>query len=813
MDTNAFDPDALAQARFERDQTLKITQEGYGSTKGAEALIHKYVDDAVTKVTEGLQLLKKARAKGLKDLYLHIGVLDPQTLAVVGLHHMLSSVGRCQTLGHTTLFVGRGIEFEAFAFTFRSADEKAAARVEAFVKRRHSSLKHRRTALKSIATKQGKATTRWSHDLILCAGQWLVSILLEVPLFVLVAEQGQGKAAYITLTEEAFRYQEAFVHRLIRDHPVFAPIKVKPQPWTNVRGTIVTHGKSYGVRLMRTRNRKLVDAVVQKAIDDNKMPEVLEALNSAQDTAWMINRPIADMVRWAYETGVKVDGLPSKDDIDPPEKTKVWEVMTDDERLVWRKSADTVQKMNRALESQRTVVRSDLATSDYLGSDPFWTPMNLDYRGRMYPMPHFNFQRGDYVRGIFQFAEGQRLGEHGLYWLKVHLANCGDFNKVSKASFDDRVAWVDRHIERIVYMCLDPKSDLWWTEADSPFLFLAACLEYYKAIRSGNTEAYVSHIPVSFDGSCSGLQHLCAMTKAPEGILVNLGPTEKTNDIYQVVAEAVAEKLKVEDDPEKQPYAKMALDFGVNRSFVKRQVMTYAYSSPIGGMREQIKQDYMIPLQYKVLSGELHEHPFGPEWHKVAQYLATVIYRTIEEVVHYPAQAMKFLQRIASTMSHEGKPLIWTTPLGLPVVLKYPNHTEVRHTMYLSELKVRFTVSLNTDQPGIDKSSMRNAVAPSFVHSYDACHLMETVLDAKQTGITDVALVHDSFGCHAGVAQTFRRCIINSFVWLYETSDPLADVLREAHAQIDTNSHRLPEAISYGDLNIEDISNAEYAFA
>lgn len=809
MDT--FDPDVMAQARFERDQQLKITQEGFGSTKGAEALIHKYVDQAVTKVTEGLQDLKKSRTNALKELYVHIGTLNPATLAVVGLHHMLTSIGRCHSLGMTTLFVGRGIEFEAFAFTFRSADDKAAARVEAFVKRKHSSLKHRRTALRAIANKQGRATTRWPNSLALTAGSWLMELLLEVPLFVLVMSQGHGKAAHVTLTAEAFEYQEAFVRRLIKDHPVFAPIKVRPQPWTSVKGTIVTHGRTFGVRLMRTRNRKIVDAVVQKAIADGKMPDVLESLNSAQDTPWAINRPIADMVRWAYETGVKVEGLPSKDDVEPPAKVKPWDNMTDDERLAWRKSAETVKKLNRALEAQRSVIMTDLATADYLGTEAFWTPMNLDYRGRVYSVCHFSFQRADYVRGMFQFAEGRRLGDTGLYWLKVHLANCGDFGKVSKASFDDRVAWVDENLDKLYEVATDPKDCLWWTKADSPFLFLAACIDVCRAMVHSDPSQYVSHIPVSFDGSCSGLQHLCAMTKAPEGILVNLGVTDKTNDIYQVVADRTKAHLEAEGDPEKQPMARMALDFGVTRSFVKRQVMTYAYSSPIGGMREQIKQDYMIPLQYKVLSGELAEHPFGTEWHVVAQYLATVIYRTIEEVVHYPAQAMKFLQRIASTMSHEGKPLIWHTPLGLPVVLKYPKSDEVRHHLYLSDTK--FSVTLMTDQPGIDKSSMRNAVAPSFVHSYDACHLMETVLEAKNTGITDVALVHDSFGCHAGVAQDFRRAIINSFVWLYETSDPLADALRDAHDQIDTNGHRLPEAISYGDLKIEDISNAEYAFA
>jgi len=29
----------------------------------------------------------------------------------------------------------------------------------------------------------------------------------------------------------------------------------------------------------------------------------------------------------------------------------------------------------------------------------------------------------DLKRGILNFSEGKRIGEDGLYWLKVHLAN------------------------------------------------------------------------------------------------------------------------------------------------------------------------------------------------------------------------------------------------------------------------------------------------------------------------------------------------------------------------------------------------------
>ena len=40
----------------------------------------------------------------------------------------------------------------------------------------------------------------------------------------------------------------------------------------------------------------------------------------------------------------------------------------------------------------------------------FYVPLNIDFRGRIYPIPHFNFTRDDRVRGLFLFADGKPIG-------------------------------------------------------------------------------------------------------------------------------------------------------------------------------------------------------------------------------------------------------------------------------------------------------------------------------------------------------------------------------------------------------------------
>ena len=53
-----------------------------------------------------------------------------------------------------------------------------------------------------------------------------------------------------------------------------------------------------------------------------------------------------------------------------------------------------------------------------------WFPHSLDFRGRSYPIPpHFNHLGSDIARSLILFAEGNKLGKHGLGMLKIHLIN------------------------------------------------------------------------------------------------------------------------------------------------------------------------------------------------------------------------------------------------------------------------------------------------------------------------------------------------------------------------------------------------------
>src|SRR5690606_2131173 len=111
----------------------------------------------------------------------------------------------------------------------------------------------------------------------------------------------------------------------------------------------------------------------------------------------------------------------------------------------------------------------------------FYFPHNIDFRGRAYPLPtYLNHMGADHVRGLLKFAEGKELGEHGLRWLKIHLANVFGF---SKASLDEREAFTEENLRNVFDSATSPLGgSRWWLDGEDPWQCLAACFELKAAL-------------------------------------------------------------------------------------------------------------------------------------------------------------------------------------------------------------------------------------------------------------------------------------------------------------------------------------------
>ena len=810
---------AAAQDRFYKLQDRAAENFGYGATREglgiAQAGIERLAAALQTKVD--CAMTAKDWDAGYKRL---LQFIHPEVIALVALNCALTGVMEDFQLTTVAENAGKALKHETFASDLRRHNKKLADKIEKWATEKHGNLKYRLQAARSAAKKSGfQITHEWKAAEYTQMGWFAINTMLEVlpDLFHLTDKDG---AAYIEVSDGACKIAQETLERFIQDNPVFLPSFDPPIPWTGFQegGPVDPVARRLG-SLVRTRHRETVSAV-KAAIKSGQMQPALDAVNAIQATPWRINQAIYEVIKECKARGIAVKGITPDEDYPLPTFNGEWGDLPDAEKKLHRIKRAEIKKANRSLVADRLRFTEDMTTVEaLLGGECFYIPHNLDWRGREYPMTNFHFQREDHIRALFLFADfHEPLGEDGLKWLKIHVANCGDFDKVSKKSYADRVAWVDGNIARIKDCAARPVDVTWWTGADKPFLFLAGCMELAKALEEG--PSYVCCLPTSWDGSCSGLQHLCAMTRAEEGRHVNLTDVATPQDVYQLVADAAYETIQA-DAASGDPLAARVLAFdGNRRKIVKRNVMTYSYSSKAFGMAQQHMDDLMEPLKLEVLQGKREKHPFGDEWAEqkaASRYLAGRIHASIEKIVHRPAMAMEFLQEWAKLMAHEGKPLEWVTPVGIPWSNRYHDWNIERVRLWMHDggvkkpLQVRIATTMQKD---IDKSRAANGVAPNFVHACDAAHLLLTVNNAVKAGIKHFALVHDSFGAPPARAEEFQHIIRETFVEMYEKHDVLTELHEQAKfALSEHNSKELPSVVERGGLNIREVLSASYAFA
>lgn len=595
--------------------------------------------------------------------------------------------------------------------------------------------------------------------------------------------------------------------------PLYEPMIVPPGEWsTPFNGGYLTHRVS-PVRFMKVRSKNTL-----KSLAEMDLTDAYAAVNAAQRTAWTINPFVLTVLEMAYDNDHSIGGIPPKYNLPVPIRPDLAE--TDEEvSVAWRKEASATHRENRVLDSQRTAFVQGITTARrYMLFDKIYMPYQLDFRGRIYAVPRLNPQGPDWMKALLMFAEGKPIDEESAPWLAIQVANTGAFEKMDKAPLEDRVQWVYDNEEKIIACADNPFEHRWWTEADSPYCFLAACREWAGWLREG--AGFISHLPVALDGSCSGIQHF-SMALADEvgGAAVNLVPAEKPADIYSLVMEQAIAQVRLDASTcgDNQEMAKAWLRSGLmTRSLFKRPTMTYGYGSGQFGFRDQIETDTLKPAHRAYQRGE-GAWFFEDQGFKASLYMASVTHEAVERTVLKAAEAMKWLKEVARVVTSDGLPVRWVTPDGLPILQSY-NKTKA-HRVDTMIYGSRVTMQVNEtvvsrEGPQVDPRKQASGLSPNFVHALDATHLRLAVRQAADEGITDVALVHDSFGTHAADTSRFFTILRESLVRLYTEHDVMHDFYLQMRAQVSPDlREKVPHPPTKGSLDITSVIESDFAFA
>jgi DNA-directed RNA polymerase, mitochondrial len=611
--------------------------------------------------------------------------------------------------------------------------------------------------------------------------------------------------------------------------PVMPPLVIPPKPWAvGVQG-----GYHYNLAGHFPLLRGARKAEARKALA-GAAPEVYAALNALQRVRWVINEPILRVAQELWETGGQRAGLPSTEPLSLPRRPAEWAAMTFEERRVWRRQTSERYEQERERAGQAITTYKIITTAERLAGVPsVHFAWSCDFRGRVYPIATYLHPQGrDICRGVLTFADARPLGETGLYWLLVHGANCIDDMdgvKVSKLTFDERVAFVQARQDRILAAAADPLSNPWWQDLENPWQVLAFCYEYAALtqwVDAGNAvEDFCSSLPVMLDGTCNGAQHWsAALRDEAGGAAVNLLPTPRPRDMYSDVCDAVVNLLQADTE---EPLAARWLASGwVTRKLVKVPSMTYFYGSGRYGHVEQLKDFFrkdptrlaateevfgLRPITTK--AGEVKEVPALPA---ACQYMAGVLDTALSQVVSKAYQGRRWLQHRTKLITARNGLVTWTVPLtGLRVRQTYYTQERHRVTTTVSGRRVKASYWRATQE--VDSKRQANAVAPNVIHSLDAAALMLTIAHASAQGVQSIAMIHDSYGVHAADTEVMREATRAAFVRLYTEVDVVQHIEEQLLALLPDLTDKEREGWvavpAPGTLDIAQVLVSDYFFA
>lgn len=765
--------------------------------------------EAVDVVTKGIQeFLEVALAGGVgkyQNSALTLGLMDSDVCSYLTLKYAIDGVSTRSPFTRVAMKLASALE-DQFKFDVWAKDinsKKIFNRIKKKITSRTSNRLYRRyNIIRSMSRIEMLEHPMWSKQEKLHLGSKLIDILVQTTglMEVKTVQFGRSRRVlYIQANTATLHWIENVNKEGEGLHPYFYPCVIPPKDWSSPFNGGYHTKKIDSISLIKTRNRSYLHEM-----ENHSMPLEYGAINALQRTKWAVNNKLLDIIQQCWETGESWASLPPREDykVLPSPVQGHKKDMTEDQLesfIKWKKKATQVHDMNAKMTSKRIqLVRTLAMARKFRQYKSIYFVYQCDFRGRKYTVNSFLTPQGpDYAKSLLQFSDALPINNvEQRDYFAVHGANAFGYDKVS---FSDRVEWVEDNTDMIRQSAKDPFNFRWWTKADEPWTFLAWCFEWAEFSETGY--GYMSKLPVCLDGSNNGLQHFSAMLRDPiGGKATNLTPEPVPQDIYQMVADVVAEKVQ-EDAKTGVPYSKEWLSFGIDRKITKRPVMVVPY----GGTRFSCREYVEDAMNERVISSKVN--PFGDHIYEGSLYLSKHVWEAISEVVIKAREAMSWLQEVGRKMASKNLPITWETPSKFVVQQIYSSMKAKRITTHIDNVLIKPTILEETTK--IDRRRTINGVSPNFVHSMDATALTLTINRCIKDGIHDYSVVHDSFGVHAHFVPKLADSIRESFVDMYSKTD----VLEKFYENVVDVIPDLEEPPSRGELDITGVLDSKYFFS
>lgn len=750
-------------------------------------------------IGEWIVEVRTGKARKYAHVATAIELAGVDAVAYLAMRHAVNAVSGRVKVTNYAICLGTAIADEIEFAQFKAANPKMFSRIADKVEE-SSNAGYRTRVLHLMRRREGVQDVNWDKAAKLQVGTLLMELTIQATGIVEMVTLDEGrhnKAHHLVGTEKAREWmskQHEYCQAML---PLYMPMLCKPNDWINpFQGGYLTHK----MEMLKTPNHNYLSE-----LENIEMPMVYRAVNALQNTSWRINKRVLEVLKHLWNIGGQRAGLPNKEPLPIPNKPH--DIDANEEACkAWKKEATRIHTHNHRNLSKVSGVGQKIYLADkYAEEESFYFVWTLDWRGRAYPVGTLlHPQADDSGKALLEFSEGKPLGNSGWKWLAVQLANT--FGE-DKCSYADRIQWALDHDAEILEYARDPLSNQGWTEADSPFCFLATCFEWLGYRTHGNS--HVCHLQVQVDGSCNGLQNFSGLLLDPVGgAATNLIPSEKPSDIYGIVATHAAAQME-RDASKGIPEAKVLLG-RYSRSWTKRNTMTFAYSVSQYGMKDQMMRE----IRDFTDGGGVMDFT-DTDAFKTASYLASINMTAIENTVVAAAAAMDWLKEVAKLAASDGLPVWWTSPAGMPIQQNYMETLGQRVRCMCGGKRTEFIIQV--DGKKINGRKQASSISPNVIHSFDAAHLMRTIGFGLDVGIKDFSFIHDSFGTHACDMDELSHQLREAFIEQY--SDNLLGKFRDEIVEQLSRSgaleivDKLPPLPPRGTLNLEEVRNSRYFFA
>ena len=568
------------------------------------------------------------------------------------------------------------------------------------------------------------------------------------------------KQQFLVPTEKFLKNKEEIIRLAELFSPLAWPMLIEPRDWSPMH-----EGGYYLNDLTRCHDmvRRGVPLCVQGEIP-------YQFLNQIQKVKYRLNPFIVEIAKVLENREIEVGKFrPVMNHPDPPQPPN----MDDEEvRRAWRKEKAIARNKNANEWRISCRTRMTMNCVREFEDKEYYIPWSFDYRGRAYPIPSFlTPQDTDFGKSLIKFAEEAPITEDGVKWLAFQVATTYGLDK---ATLGDRLEWVTKaeNIQLITRVAIDPIENIGdWEGADEPFQFLAACEEYYAVVLAKTRTT--TGLPVATDATCSGLQILAGLARDKStACLVNVVPSDKPQDAYQVIADQSRSQIPQRLRPH------------WDRKKTKRCVMTIPYNAKPFSNRQYIR-DAFDDIDIDIDKDELTQ-------------IVQAVRDAMELVVPGPMKVMRWIEtEVSKAIKRGAQELIWVTPSGFRVTQRLMKMT---HKIVELKLLGRCRVKVLDGEKGVDLRHHKNATAPNLIHSLDASllHLSATKFNAP------ISLIHDSVLCRATDMSHLSTLVRDTYMHLFAEHDFLKDFAQAIGAESE------PPII--GNLEPEAVIDSTYFF-